>query len=126
MHNMQRQQSETCFTELLIFHLCSVPRKDLQRLCFAEIMPFQQCFPLVSSRQALHGSAGGLDFARDLSSDVCQQPSQRADHFSGAFPPEPLVDAHGLHWNHCVHVNCAGPQPGQVGGTSGPRALNKN
>ncbi|RLW00018.1 hypothetical protein DV515_00009267 [Chloebia gouldiae] len=88
--------------------------KGLQRLCFAKMMPFQQCFALISSRQALHGSAGGLDLARDLSGDVCQQPSQRADHFSGAFHPEPLVDAHGLHWNHRVHVNCTGPQPGQT------------
>uniref|UniRef100_A0A8C3NC21 Urea transporter n=1 Tax=Geospiza parvula TaxID=87175 RepID=A0A8C3NC21_GEOPR len=29
---------------MLIFHLCSVPRKGLQRLCFAKMMPFQQRF----------------------------------------------------------------------------------
>lgn len=81
-------------------------------------MPLHQCFALISSRQTLNGPAGGLDLARDLPGDVCQQPSQWADHFSGAFHPEPLVDAHRLHWNHCVHLYCAGPQPGQVGSTS--------
>lgn len=125
--NIQRQQSiKDLFYRNVNISPLFYARKGLQRLCFAKIMPFQQCFALISSRQALNGSAGGLDLARDLSGDVCQQPPQRADHFSGAFHPEPLVDAHGLHWHHCVHVNCAGPQPGQVGGTLCPRALNKN
>lgn len=94
-----------------------MPRKGLQRLCFPKMMCLQQCCALISSREALNGPAGGLDLARDLSGDVCQQSSQRADYFSGAFHPEPLVDAHGLHWNYCVHINCTGPQSGQVGGT---------
>lgn len=79
-------------------------------------MPYHHWFYVIFSRQTLAGSAGGLDLARDLSSDVCQQSFQWADNLSGALHPKPMVDAHRLYWNDSVNIYCTGPQSGQVGG----------